>query len=290
MERLRGDVELTDQGAGRPLAITMRGGSVDLRDLPERGGGGGEAPPMTLSLDRLTVAENLAVTNFRGDFTGGAGLRGTFSGALNGGGPLSGVVEPRQNGRVALRIESPDAGRVISSAGYLQNAVGGALELTLIPVIGQPGTYDGAAQIRDIRVRDAPALANLIDAISVVGLLQQMDGQGLAFSDVDARFRLAPDRITVTQSSAVGASLGISLDGTYQTASRTMDFQGVISPIYLLNGIGAVLTRPGEGLIGFNFTLRGPVGDTSVSVNPLSALTPGMFREIFRRPPPTVGQ
>ena len=51
-----------------------------------------------------------------------------------------------------------------------------------------------------------------------------------------------------------------------------------------------MLTRPGEGLIGFNFTLQGPVGDTSVSVNPLSVLTPGMFREIFRRPAPTVGQ
>ena len=69
-----------------------------------------------------------------------------------------------------------------------------------------------------------------------------------------------------------------------------MDFQGVVSPFYLINGIGAVLTRPGEGLIGFNFTLRGPVGDVQVGVNPLSLFTPGMFRELFRRPPPQVGQ
>ena len=69
-----------------------------------------------------------------------------------------------------------------------------------------------------------------------------------------------------------------------------MDFQGVVSPFFLINGIGSVLTRRGEGLIGFNFNLRGSVDNPQVSVNPLSALTPGMFREIFRRPPPTVDQ
>jgi hypothetical protein len=69
-----------------------------------------------------------------------------------------------------------------------------------------------------------------------------------------------------------------------------MDFQGVVSPIFLLNGIGSFLTRPGEGLIGFNFTLRGPADSARVAVNPLSALTPGMFRDIFRRPPPQVGE
>ncbi|MDE0969765.1 MAG: hypothetical protein OSA51_10230 [Octadecabacter sp.] len=50
------------------------------------------------------------------------------------------------------------------------------------------------------------------------------------------------------------------------------------------------MTRPGEGLMAFNFNLRGAVDNPSVLVNPLSALTPGMFCDIFRRPPPSVGQ
>ena len=115
-------------------------------------------------------------------------------------------------------------------------------------------------------------------------------GQGLAFDVVQADFRLTPDEIIVSRSSAVGASLGISMDGYYRNASRTMDFQGVVSPIYLLNGIGSILTRRGEGLVGFAFTLKGPTERPDVAVNPLSVLTPGMFRELFRRPPPTVTQ
>lgn len=62
----------------------------------------------------------------------------------------------------------------------------------------------------------------------------------------------------------------------------------MVSPVYLLNGIGAIFTRKGEGLIGFNYQLTGPSAKPKVSVNPLSALTPGLFREIFRRPPPQV--
>ena len=54
--------------------------------------------------------------------------------------------------------------------------------------------------------------------------------------------------------------------------------------------IGSLLPRKGEGLFGFNYTLRGPSAAPQVSVNPLSLLTPGMFREIFRRPPPRISQ
>jgi hypothetical protein len=57
----------------------------------------------------------------------------------------------------------------------------------------------------------------------------------------------------------------------------------------VLNAIGGALTpRAGEGLIGFNFTLRGSVDNPVVAVNPLSALAPGFLREMFRRPAPQV--
>jgi hypothetical protein len=69
-----------------------------------------------------------------------------------------------------------------------------------------------------------------------------------------------------------------------------MDMQGVLSPIYLINGIGQIFSRRGEGLIGFNFNLRGGIDAPRVAVNPLSVFTPGMFRDIFRRPPPQLSQ
>ena len=80
--------------------------------------------------------------------------------------------------------------------------------------------------------------------------------------------------------------MGLSMDGHYDLGDDRLAMQGVISPIYLINGIGAVLTRKGEGLIGFNYELSGSAANPRVQVNPLSALAPGMLREVMRAPPP----
>lgn len=128
----------------------------------------------------------------------------------------------------------------------------------------------------------------VISAISVVGILEQLNGDGLVFSQADADFRLTPEAVEVTRGAAVGLSLGVSMAGLYYINDQRLRLQGVVSPFYLLNGIGAILTRRGEGLFGFNYKLRGTADAPRISVNPLSILTPGMFREIFRRPPPTI--
>ncbi len=279
--------DVIGRGPGRAVEVRVTGGTIDLRQARlGQGGGGGEVGPMTIALDRLDVANGISLTAFGGTFDGTGGFDGRFRGLLNGAAPIEGVVAPVGD-RLGVRVLGGDAGAVLAAAGLLQTAAGGTLDLTLLPA-GEAGSYDGTVAITDLRVVEAPALARLLDAISVVGLLQQLAGQGLAFTNVDVDFRLAPDRITVTRASAVGPGLGISADGFYEMASRRLDFQGVVSPVYLLNGIGSILTRPGEGLFGFNFTVRGPVSDAAVSVNPLSVLTPGMFREIFRRPVPVL--
>ncbi|MEL6210944.1 MAG: hypothetical protein AAFR44_12350, partial [Pseudomonadota bacterium] len=102
------------------------------------------------------------------------------------------------------------------------------------------------------------------------------------------RFLLTPRQLRLRRSAAVGASMGISMDGVYDLASDRIDMQGVISPVYVLNGIGSILTRRGEGLFGFNFRMTGDARAPRIAINPLSILTPGMFREIFRRPPPRI--
>jgi hypothetical protein len=267
--------------------VEINGGSLDLRNA-QFGADQSEGGPMRITLDRLQITEGIALTNFQGDFRSQQGFRGQFTGQLNGAASVAGTVAPR-DGRSAVQLRSNDAGGVLRATGLMRNALGGSADLTLLPA-GGPGTFDGTLRVRNIRVRDAPAMAALLDAISVVGLLQQLDGQGLAFEEVDARFRLTPDQVILSEASAVGPGLGISVDGLYTLADKQIDLQGVVSPFYLVNSIGSFLTRRGEGLIGFSYTIRGTSDAPQVAVNPLSVLTPGMFREIFRRPAPDISQ
>ncbi len=264
----------------------MGGGSIDLRraTLGTSGGGRGGGGPIALTLNRLTISEGISLTSFRGEFRNDVGLDGTFTGRVNGGTPIRGTLVPTRTGS-AVRILSDDAGGAIASAGILRNARGGSMQLTLNPT-GADGTYRGQLTVRGTRIIEAPAMTDLLSAISIVGLLDQMNSGGITMSEVTGEFQLTPNRLTLYRSSAVGPSIGVSLDGYVDLQRELIDMQGVISPVYFLNGIGQIFSRRGEGLFGFNFRLTGAMRDPNVAVNPLSILTPGMFREIFRRAPP----
>ncbi|MEY4983015.1 MAG: hypothetical protein RIR62_1281 [Pseudomonadota bacterium] len=287
----RGSVSIAGRGAGRPVAVTVTGGEIDLRRLPDdmgggRGGGGADIP-LDVRLDRLRVTETLSVGGFEGRFTPLGGFNGSFTGLVNDIAPVTGTVVPAANGS-ALRIRSADAGAVLAAAGVFASARGGDLDLRLTPR-GDRGHYDGVALISRVRVVDAPVLAELLNAVSVVGLLDQLSGEGLVFNDVVGEFLLTPAAVEIRRGSAIGLSLGISMAGVYATQSRQLALQGVVSPLYLVNGIGSAITQRGEGVFGFNYELRGTASRPVVSVNPLSILTPGRLREIFRRPPPRLG-
>lgn len=283
---LDAQVALVGRGRDAVPRVEVTGGRVDLRKGALGEGEGDGGGPVRLQLDELRVSDGIALTGFRAELDTTGGATGRFTAQVNGQQDIFGDVVPMK-GRSAFRIRGQDAGRLLAAADILQDARGGTLDLMLTPA-PEPGSYDGTLAIEQIRVRRAPALAALLNTVSVIGLLEQFDGQGLHFSEVVARFRLTPERLTLLESSAVGASVGISMDGYYDLVRKRMDMQGVLSPVYMLNAIGRAFTRRGEGLIGFNFTLRGPAEDPVVAVNPLSALTPGFLREMFRRPVPQV--
>jgi len=281
-------LQLIGRGQGNPVQVVLGGGTLDMRRAEFGGAGGQPGPPMRVALDRLQITDTIYLTNLAGTFDTAKGMDGSFTARLNGGTPVQGRVLP-QGGRSAVRVVSDDAGGILRSAGLVKQVVGGNLSLTLLPV-GSGGAFDGQLEVNNVAIQDAPGIAALVNAISVVGLINELNGDGIYFDDVEAKFRLTPNRLTLTEASAVGASLGLSMDGVYALDSGLIDMQGVISPVYMFNGIGSLFTRKGEGLIGFNYRLTGAAKEPNVSVNPLSALTPGMFRELFRRPPPTVPQ
>lgn len=283
---------LVGQGAGRPPQVVVRAGQLDLRSARFGSGGGANSassnaaappsPPMRVRLDRLQVTDTLWLQGLAGTFGTSSGLDGPFEARVNGGTGVSGRVVP-QRGRTAVRLTSADAGGVLRSAGVASQAVGGTLDMSLLPV-GTGSAFDGRLKVGDVSIKDALAIAALVNSLSIVGLVNEMNGDGIFFDEVEAEFRLTPNRMTLTRGSATGASLGLSMDGIYRTDSGQIAMQGVITPVYMLNGIGSLFTRKGEGLLGFNYSLSGDAKSPKVSINPLSVLAPGGLRDIFRAP------
>ena len=289
-------MRLIGQGPGKGIRIELPSGRIDIRETALGGGGGASGRgaggvPIEARLDEVRISSTMALRAFSGSFDTGGGLSGNFTASLNGAAPLAGTLQVAPHGTRVL-IASENGGAVLRAAGIVDYANGGKLELTLEPQ-QSPGNWLGDLRLRNTRVKKAPGLTELLSAISIVGLLDQLSGEGISFDDVRARFLITPKAVLLQQSSAVGPSLGVSLDGRYDLASGQMDMNGVISPIFFLNRIGEALSKRGEGLFGFTFRLRGTADAPKISVNPLSILTPGALRDIFRASPranPAPGQ
>tara|TARA_B100000780_G_scaffold198421_1_gene140290 strand:- start:1043 stop:4243 length:3201 start_codon:yes stop_codon:yes gene_type:complete len=283
---LSSEVTLVNRGSGVPMEILVSDGILDLRKFPQTKSlivpPTGSAAPLKLKLQSLQISDSLTLTDVAAEFADGLIAGGLFSGKVNGGTPISGKMVGSGD-RLRLDLVSQDAGGALRDAGLLRQANGGVMDLLMTPY---QGGWNGDLKIRNVRIKDAPQVAQLLSAASIVGLLDQVEGKGIFFNNIDSKFSLKNELLTIYESSAVGPSLGMSMDGYINTKSKKLDLQGVLSPFYLVNGIGAFLTRRGEGLIGFNFTLRGATEAPEAAVNPLSLFTPGMFREIFRRKAP----
>lgn len=158
---------------------------------------------------------------------------------------------------------------------------------------------------KDFQVVRAPAMGRLLSSIgSLRGLGEALNGEGISFNGLEAPLTIVDGKVYVAESRASGPSLGITAKGTIQMAEGTVDLDGVVVPIYGLNSVlsgvpvlGQLLSsRRGEGIFAMTYSMNGPSELPRVTVNPLSAIAPGILRRIFEpwnapaQPPPAAAQ
>jgi hypothetical protein len=271
-------------GIAKNGALNITSGTVKLPEfLERRQSGSGLGAGVEIALDRLIIDPKNSVKNFRAKLNEN-GL-GPFSGSINGA-PISGRLYATTLGP-GVEVVSTDAAGVLMATDVLKRATGGSLKVDLTPT-SRKGELDGTIAIRDIRIQNSSVLMEILNAISIVGLLDQLSGPGMSLDEVNVTFRNTPEQVVIESATAFGPSVGISVDGYFFKQLGQLDLQGVISPIYALNAVGALFSGKGQGLIGFNFTIQGETDKPRIVVNPLSAFTPSLFREIFRRPAPNL--
>ena len=286
LERLFRDDILDVSGFVSKDGLKITGGEFNLANylkIIEPNSEKNEGIPITVDLDTIHITDSFYIDNFSTNFFSDR-INGHFYGLFMGVDPISGSFTSN-SGISTVEILSNDAGTFLQVAGLIKKGAEGSLKLS---INRKQKNIEGRLLTEDLKIYDLPALAKLLQALSIIGLLEQMLGQGLFLHESDINFRLDEGQYIIDRASFFGPSLGISLDGYFDRKGKILDFQGVFSPVYAINSIGSILTRKGEGLIGINFDLWGNPDTPKVLVNPFSVLTPGMFREIFRRPPPKV--
>jgi len=185
-----------------------------------------------------------------------------------------------------LSAACDNAGELLRVLGIFSSIEGGKMTID--------GKYvdnklQGQVLMTDYVLKNAPVLTKMFTIASLTGILDTLTGNGIAFTKLSAPFVYAHDVIMLKQAKTHGSALGVTSDGTIDLNNSTFDLKGVLVPSYMINSlignvplIGELLVGgTGKGLIALNYSVKGDMSDPSVSVNPLSALTPGFLRGVF---------
>lgn len=215
----------------------------------------------------------------------------TLTGRLEGTTPFQLRIAPTGPATRRLSLTTPDAGRTLAFFELYDSMRGGRLSITGEfddAAIGHP--LRGTVRVADYRVVNAPLMARVLSIMALTGVLDAMQGDGLAFDELDLPFTLTDGTLELADARAAGRSLGFTASGKVYTHAEVVDLQGTVVPAYAINSLlgripflGELLTGPeeGGGVFAANFSMTGSMDDPNVTVNPLSALTPGILRGIF---------
>lgn len=286
--------------------ISVSGNSADLRPVLARlktstsksGGGNGDdssSATVRANLDKVIGFNDESIGNLKGVYSvsGGRIVAVDFSGVTRSGEAVVSQVS-KGAGSGTIRITSGDAGAVARFTDLYKHLKGGLLNLSLRST--GPDDWDGSLDIRNFAIIDEKKLSTIVSTPSGkngkslnAAVKQNIDTQSQSFERGFARLVLRDGALSVENGVVRGAQVGATFQGMLKDANGKMDLTGTFMPAYGLNRLFAEVPIVGfilgngsdRGLIGITFRLTGTIEKSSMQINPLSIIAPGVFRQIF---------
>jgi len=238
--------------------------------------GKGQPTHLVVSLARLQTSPIGAFGNIRLDvnWDGQNGIEGGGTAQTLDGSGMNLIMRSKTDFSL-FSLQTSDLGDVIRTFSGVPNLHGGE---AVIAGAYKNGQVDAQVKGGDIRVRQIPALAQLLTVASLQGLNDTLAGDGILFTDFDFPVRYRGHELFIRNGYAKGDALGINVWGTTDLDDKTMNFNGSLIPAYSINALFGDVKSNGLGLVGLKYDLKGTYKTPLVNVNPLSLILPGFIR------------
>ena len=186
-------------------------------------------------------------------------------------------------------LSTNNFGRMLSGLGLPGNIEGGIATIKANTGSSKRRLTEGSFQAKKFKIVKAPILTKIFSLASFSGIREILTGSGIKMDEANGEFKIEDGLIQFEDFLATGDSLGITMEGDADLERGFISVGGAVSPSYSFNSfLGRVpvlgyLFRGdvGEGLIATRYSVKGKIGSPEVSVNPLSALTPGVLRGLW---------
>jgi len=295
---INGQLVLSRDDAGNRLALNASGESLDVSAFVDQAlaRAGQENANIPLSFDAafdeiiLSPGYALSTGTMSYRHNGDAVERMSLNGD-RADGPLKVQLEQTETGARKATLIIPDVSEAAAKILNLQATSGGALTMDVsMPKSGDDGPMIGRAFATDLTVKNAPFLAQILSLASLTGIVDTLSGGGLGFDELVFDFAMEDRTLSIRDAKMRGPAIGMTGEGDIELDEKTVDFSGTLVPAYTANSIlgdipligGLLIGKDGEGVFAVNYAVKGPYSSALISINPLSALTPGFIRGIFR--------
>lgn len=289
------------------LEVSASGDAADIRPVLSKlkGQGGSEprsgaaakasdAARVRLKLDKIIGFNDEVLFNTTGDIAVSGGDLQSIA--------FSGVTESRQavvaqtagsgQGSV-LTLTSGDAGSLARFANLYGHMRGGLLNVRLNNESGS--NWSGNIDIRSFALVEENRLQSIVSTPGQDGrslnsaVKRDIDVSSAKFQRAFARIVYRDGTLSAENGIVRGEQIGATFQGMIRDAVGNLDMTGTFMPAYGLNRLFAELPVIGtllgngrdRGLLGITFKVTGSIDKPQLTVNPLSLIAPGVFRQIF---------
>ena len=235
-----------------------------------------------IDLNRLILAEDKSITTLMGSGVKKNNRWQSLTLNAMAGAPFNLSYLKKKD---AIIANTPDLGAFLSHLGITDKMSKGAFTLEADQLPG--GGFKGKITAKDVVLKDPGVL---IQASTILGIVDGIRGKDLLFSEGLIPFELKPDPILnleLAESYLAGNSLGITFMGNIKGSDLSLT--GSVIPAYMINSlpgkiplIGA-LFRGSEagGLIGARYDIKGKLSSPEVTFHPLDSMAPGILGKFF---------
>ncbi len=194
-------------------------------------------------------------------------------------------VRARDNHAV-LYLETEDAGALFRFTDFYARMYGGQMWLAMDPPTRDNAAQIGVLNVQNFVVRDEPAFNRVLSGAP------EKARAAVDFSEMRTDFTRLPGRMVIRDGVVRGPTIGATIDGQVDLVRDDLKLHGTFVPLYGLNNMFGKIPIVGlflgggqnEGLVGINYEVSGTPSAPRVSVNPISAVAPGLLRKFLPGP------
>ena len=183
------------------------------------------------------------------------------------------------NGEKITTLFSGEAKPFIDRYKFIKGFDEGSLDFNST---SKGNSTNSTIKIYDFKLKELPALTNLLTLASLQGIGDVLSGEGIRFNEFEMNFSKKNQLMSINEIYAIGPAISVLMEG-YVESDKLVSLRGTLIPATTLNKVigsipflGNILVgkKTGEGVFGVSFKIKGPPKKLQTSVNPIKTLTP----------------